>query len=86
MAMNKLQATLSSFLLVPRLYPDVRPNRVVGRMHLPTFKDRPENLPLVEPIYKELLHWQVVFWLDIPHSAIENERVSQGKIVLPNTW
>jgi hypothetical protein len=43
-------------------------------IYFPTFNDRPNNLPFVEAIYKELLRWRVVFRLDVPHSVMENER------------
>jgi cytochrome P450 len=87
-------ATLSSFLLVLLLYPDVQKratDRVVGRMHLPSFNDRPKNIPFVEAIYKELLRWRMVFRLDVSRSAMENETCMTNtlfpkrKIVIPNS-
>ncbi|QRV84775.1 cytochrome P450 family protein [Ceratobasidium sp. AG-Ba] len=59
---------------------------------LPTFEDR-EQLPYVEAIYKEVLRWQPVGPLGIPHVYAANQddeykgmRIPAGSMVISNLW
>lgn len=62
----------------------------VGSQRLPGFDDM-ENLPFVRAILKEVLRWQPVTCLGVPHSSITEDeyrgyRIPPGAIVMGNTW
>ncbi|KAK7688867.1 hypothetical protein QCA50_007556 [Cerrena zonata] len=64
--------------------------RVVGLNRLPIMDDR-AKLPYIEAILKELLRWNPVTPLALPHfTAAEDEyhgyRIPKGSIVLGNAW
>lgn len=56
--------------------------RVVGTERLPTYADR-ASLPYVEAVYKEVLRWQPVAPIGVPHkyaSKVDDEY--EGTLVL----
>ncbi|KAL4062926.1 cytochrome P450 [Scleroderma citrinum] len=65
-------STIRVFLLAMVLYPEIQSraqeelDKVVGTDRLPNFTDR-ENLPYIEAILLETLHWYPVAPLGIPH-------------------
>ncbi|KAG8742332.1 hypothetical protein FRC12_015392 [Ceratobasidium sp. 428] len=66
--------------------------RVVGTSRLPTYTDR-ESLPYVEAIYKEVLRWQPLAPLGLPHkytaSSEDNYkgmRIPTNSTVIANIW
>ncbi|QRW13374.1 cytochrome P450 family protein [Ceratobasidium sp. AG-Ba] len=66
-------------------------SRVLGD-RLPTLADRPQ-LPYIEAIYKEVLRWQPLAPLGLPHAYMgekddeyEGMRIPAGSTVLANVW
>ncbi|KAJ3769540.1 cytochrome P450 [Lentinula raphanica] len=89
-------SSLSSFMLAMTLWPEVQEkarqelDRVVGLERLPDFSDR-GTLPYIDAIVKEVLRWNPVAPLGLPHmSTIDDEfkgyYIPAGTIVLGNTW
>jgi len=65
-------------------------DRVVGTDRLPTFEDR-DRLPYVNALCSEVLRWQIVGPIALPHYTTEEDeykgyRIPKGTIVLPNLW
>jgi len=63
---------------------------VVGKTRLPDFTDR-GSLPYVNAIVKEVLRWQPVLPLSIPHASTEDDMfrgyfIPKGSLVIGNTW
>ena len=78
------------------LYPEVQKkaqmeiDRVVGMDRLPSFADRP-NLPYVDAVVKEVLRWNPVVPLGLPHVTIQDDMfegyaIPKGSILVPNIW
>lgn len=78
------------------LYPEVQEkaqeeiDRVVGFDRFPSFSDR-VNLPYIDAMVKEVLRWNPVVPLGLPHTTIEEDTVEgfyipKGAIVVPNIW
>ncbi|KAF8607191.1 cytochrome P450 [Ceratobasidium sp. AG-I] len=66
--------------------------RVVGTDRLPTYADR-ASLPYVEAVYKEVLRWQPVAPIGVPHrytSSVDDEyqgvRIPAGATIVANVW
>ncbi|EJT98938.1 cytochrome P450 [Dacryopinax primogenitus] len=89
-------ATLQMVLVALLQYPSVQQraqaefDSVIGRDRLPTIEDR-ENLPYCTAIMQEILRWNPVVPLCVPHQLTEdieyNDRVlPKGSIVVANTW
>ncbi|KAG5651973.1 hypothetical protein H0H81_006747 [Sphagnurus paluster] len=89
-------SAISSFFLAMVLYPDVQTKareeiiKVVGRDRLPNFSDR-EKLPYIEALLKEVLRWNPVAPLALPHKLIQDDvydgyYLPAGSIVFANTW
>jgi cytochrome P450 len=62
----------------------------VGRDRLPTFDDRP-RLPYIEAFCKELMRWQMVTPIGLPHSSNKDDVyrgffVPKGSIIVANAW
>lgn len=85
-----------SFFLAMTLHPEVQKkaqdeiDRVVGSDRFPSFSDR-ANLPYVDAIVKEVLRWNPVAPLSLPHTTIEDDMfegyyIPKGTIVLANIW
>ncbi|KAI9441889.1 cytochrome P450 [Lactarius indigo] len=70
-------STTTSLFVALSLYPEVQRraqaqiDSVVSRDRLPTFNDR-SRLPYIEAICKELIRWQIIGPLGVPHSSTED--------------
>jgi len=65
-------------------------DRIVGRDQLPTFDDRP-RLPYIEAICRELIRWQMVTPMGIPHASSEDGVykglfIPKGSIIVADAW
>ncbi|KAG9077390.1 hypothetical protein FRC06_008948 [Ceratobasidium sp. 370] len=65
-------------------------DRVIGTKRLPTFEDQPQ-LPYVDQIMKEVMRWQPVTPLAVPHTSTQEDvyreyRIPKGAIVIGNVW
>jgi cytochrome P450 len=89
-------SSLSSLFLALVLYPDVQKraqaelDTVIARERLPTFGDRP-RLPYIDALCRELLRWQMVTPLGVPHASTEDDVyngffIPKGAIVMANAW
>ncbi|KAI0278789.1 CyP450 monooxygenase [Russula aff. rugulosa BPL654] len=63
---------------------------VIGRDRLPTFDDRP-RLPYIEALCKELLRWQMVTPLGLPHTSSRDDVykglfIPKGTLMVANAW
>ncbi|OTA95517.1 hypothetical protein M434DRAFT_393743 [Hypoxylon sp. CO27-5] len=84
------------FFLAMTVYPEVQRkaqeeiDRVVGKDRLPTMEDR-ENLPYIEAVLKEVLRWQPVAPMALPHTSTEDDIcegyfIPKGSMLLANVW
>ncbi|TFK74236.1 cytochrome P450 [Pluteus cervinus] len=89
-------ATFAWFVLAMVLHPDVQRRarsdilKLTGGGRLPAFEDR-ISLPYVEAIYREVLRWEPVSPLAVPHTPVEDDYykgylIPKGSIVLANIW
>jgi cytochrome P450 len=89
-------SSLSSLFLALVLYPEVQKraqaelDSVVSRDRMPTYDDKP-RLPYIEAISKELLRWQMVTPMGIPHSSSKDDVyrgyfIPKGSVVIANGW
>ncbi|KAF8483908.1 cytochrome P450 [Russula ochroleuca] len=89
-------ATMYSLFLALVLFPHVQRRAqaeldvVIGRDRLPTFDDRP-RLPYIEALCKELMRWQIVAPMGLPHSSSRDDIykgffISKGSIMVANVW
>ncbi|KAF9447473.1 cytochrome P450 [Macrolepiota fuliginosa MF-IS2] len=89
-------SSLSSFFLAMILHPEVQQkareelDRVVGRGRLPDFTDR-DSLPYITAITKEVLRWNPVAPLGLPHMSTENDIyrgyfIPAGTLIMGNSW
>ncbi|KAI0263954.1 cytochrome P450 [Gloeopeniophorella convolvens] len=68
---------MMTFFLAVLLHPNVQTmaqaelDAVTGRERLPTFEDRP-NLPYVDAICKEVMRWNTVAPVGVPHATTED--------------
>ena len=79
------------------LYPEVQHraqeqlHEVIGSERLPGFNDI-DSLPYISAIIKELLRWQPVVPLGVPHRAITDDVynnqyfIPKGSVVIGNVW
>ncbi|CUA67994.1 O-methylsterigmatocystin oxidoreductase [Rhizoctonia solani] len=63
---------------------------VIGQDRLPEMNDR-ESLPYIECVLREVLRWQPVTPIAIPHACIEDDEyrgylIPRGAIVIGNVW
>ncbi|TFY59478.1 hypothetical protein EVG20_g7775 [Dentipellis fragilis] len=90
-----VSATYSLFLALA-IHPEVQRkaqaeiDAVIGTDRLPTFHDR-ERLPYVDAIVKEILRWNPVGPLGVPHRLMEDDMqdgylIPKGSIVVANIW
>jgi hypothetical protein len=93
---TKTVSSIASFFLAMTLYPEAQRkaqeeiDRVVGTTRLPTFNDRP-NLPYVDALVKEVLRWNPIAPMGVPHTSIKDDIcegyfIPKGSMVLPNIW
>ncbi|KAI0274193.1 cytochrome P450 [Russula aff. rugulosa BPL654] len=89
-------SSMSSLFLALVLFPHVQRRAqaeldvVVGRDRLPTFDDRP-RLPYIEALCKELMRWNMVTPIGLPHSSTTDDVykgffIPKGSIVVANAW
>ncbi|EGO22751.1 hypothetical protein SERLADRAFT_371048 [Serpula lacrymans var. lacrymans S7.9] len=89
-------SSLSSFFLAMVLHPDVQEkaraelDSVIGPGRLPDFNDRP-TLPYINAIVKEVLRWNPVAPLGLPHmvtsdDVYEGYFIPAGTTIIGNTW
>lgn len=78
------------------VYPEVQRkaqeeiDRVIGSERLPGFEDR-ENLPYIDAIVKEILRWNPVGPMGLPHMTTEDDiyegyLIPKGAVILANIW
>ncbi|KAJ7607937.1 cytochrome P450 [Roridomyces roridus] len=89
-------SALNTFILAMLANPEAQKkaqaeiDSVVKRGHLPDFDDEP-SLPYVKALFMEVLRWQPVTPIGIPHFvSIEDEyrgyKIPENSIVMANTW
>ncbi|KAG9110051.1 hypothetical protein FRC07_008236 [Ceratobasidium sp. 392] len=89
-------ASLEVFVIAMIHYPEVQAkaqeeiDRIVGTRRLPTFEDQPQ-LPYIDQIIKEVMRWQPVTPLAVPHTSTQEDvyreyRIPKGAIVIGNVW
>ncbi|KAG8212969.1 cytochrome P450 [Butyriboletus roseoflavus] len=89
-------STLHAFILAMLLYPEVQAkaqaeiDSVIGSDRLPHFDDRVQ-LPYVDAILRELVRWNPVVPLGIPHATsgddvYEGYFIPKGAFVMINVW
>ncbi|CAL1709841.1 unnamed protein product [Somion occarium] len=90
------RSAIQLFLLAMVLYPDVQRRAqaelqsIVGSNRMPAFADRP-SLPYVQALILEILRWQPVAPLSMPHSTSSSDTyrgyyIPKGAIVIGNAW
>jgi cytochrome P450 len=78
------------------IYPEVQRkaqdeiDRVIGGGRLPNFEDR-QNLPYIDAIVKEILRWNPVGPMGLPHMTTEDDiyegyLIPKGAVIMPNIW
>ncbi|KAN0109877.1 cytochrome P450 [Russula decolorans] len=93
---TKTVSSMSSLFLALVLFPHVQRRAqaeldvVVGRDRLPTFDDRP-RLPYIEALCKELMRWNMVTPIGVPHSSTRDDAykgffIPKGSMVVANAW
>ena len=65
-------------------------DKVVGFNRLPEYEDR-ESLPYINALCKEVLRWQPVTPLGLPHRVTQDDifdgyLIPEGTLVLGNAW
>ncbi|KZT27006.1 cytochrome P450 [Neolentinus lepideus HHB14362 ss-1] len=89
-------SAIYTFYLAMTLHPEIQKkaqteiDAVIGNDRLPTFQDR-ENLPYVEALVKEVLRWNPVTPLGVPHRVTEDDihqghYIPKGSVVIANIW
>ncbi|KAK2060500.1 cytochrome P450 [Colletotrichum caudatum] len=89
-------SSLATFLLAMMVYPGAQKkaqeeiDRVVGQGRLPGLSDR-ENLPYVNALAKEVMRWNPVAPMGLPHASTEDDVVEgyfvpKGSMLLANIW
>lgn len=64
--------------------------QVLGKNQLPRFDDEP-SLPYITAIVKEILRWQLVTPLALPHLNTEEDNykgytIPAGSVIIANAW
>ncbi|TFK46242.1 cytochrome P450 [Heliocybe sulcata] len=89
-------SSITSFYLAMALYPEVQAkgraeiDRVVGDRRLPQLSDQ-QDLPYIEAIMREVLRWNPVAPLGVPHLSTQDDIyrdrfIPSGAIVMSNIW
>lgn len=89
-------SAIATFFLVMTLYPEAQRkaqeeiDRVIGTDRLPTFDDR-DNLPYAEAVLKEVLRFQPIAPMGLPHTTTvddiyEGYLIPKGALVISNIW
>jgi cytochrome P450 len=93
---NQTVVALKNFILAMTIYTDVQQraqaeiDRVLGGGRLPTFEDQ-DQLPYTVACLKELLRWQQVDTLAVPHRLTQDDvyrgyLLPAGTTVIGNAW
>ncbi|KAH7916689.1 cytochrome P450 [Hygrophoropsis aurantiaca] len=89
-------SAIYSLFLALTLFPEIQKkaqaeiDAVVGSDRLPTFADR-DSMPYVDALAKEVLRWNVVVPLAVPHRVTEDDvhdgyYIPKGSLIMPNIW
>ncbi|KAH9976351.1 cytochrome P450 [Lactifluus volemus] len=89
-------SSMASFFLALVLYLDVQKraqaelDSVLARDRLPTFEDRP-RLQYIDALCKELMRWQMVTPMGLPHASSEDDIyrgffIPKGSLIVANAW
>ena len=89
-------SAISSFFLAMTMNPEVQRtaqaeiDRVVGPNRLPTIADR-DSLPYVNALVKEVLRWQPVAPMGLPHTSTEDDVIDgyfipKDAMLFANVW
>ncbi|OSX64723.1 hypothetical protein POSPLADRAFT_1135220 [Postia placenta MAD-698-R-SB12] len=89
-------SAIDSFFLIMALYPEVQKkaqaelDTVVEAGRLPDYSDR-DKLPYIDALIKEVLRWNPVAPLALPHSLMEDDtyrgyHIPKDATVLANSW
>ncbi|KAF4436303.1 O-methylsterigmatocystin oxidoreductase [Fusarium acutatum] len=89
-------SSISLFFLAMILYPDVQKKAqeeidgVIGNARLPNCSDR-QSLPYVNAIVKEVLRWNPVVPMGLPHTStvddvFEGYFIPKDALIMPNIW
>ncbi|CAE6444484.1 unnamed protein product [Rhizoctonia solani] len=89
-------ASFMIFVLAMTLYPEAQRkgqeeiDRIVGTDRLPTMKDQ-DSLPYINAIIQEIVRWQPVTPLGMPHRVIQDDvykgyLIPKGATILGNVW
>lgn len=89
-------SSVSAFFLALTIFPHVfrkaqaEVDTVIGRERPPTLADRP-RLPYINAVQREVLRWNPVGPLGIPHATMEddvfnNYFIPKGSVVIANLW
>ncbi|KAJ1301803.1 hypothetical protein OPQ81_009031 [Rhizoctonia solani] len=95
-AMDTTTSTILVFLLAMTRNPDVQAkaqeevDTIIGDQRLPEMEDQ-GNLPYVGRLIKEVLRWQPVGPLGVPHACTEDNTykgylIPKGAVVMGNAW
>ncbi|PFH46697.1 hypothetical protein AMATHDRAFT_69268 [Amanita thiersii Skay4041] len=93
---DTVTATIAVFFLAMVLYPEVQKraqreiDEVVGGHRLPCMADR-DQLPYLAAVQKEVMRWQSIGPMGIPHYTSEEDEyngyyIPKGSIVVANIW
>lgn len=86
-------ASLASFFVAMTVFPEIQEkareeiDRVVGSGRLPGFQDR-DSLPYIEACVSEVLRWQPIAPLSLPHATSDGDEIRgylipKGAIIVP---
>jgi len=89
-------SAIGSFFLAMMLHPEIQTkakaeiDAVIGNDRLPTYADR-ESLPYVEALYKEVVRWNPIGPLGVPHRLIQDDAYEgyafpKGTVFIANIW
>ncbi|KDN39026.1 hypothetical protein RSAG8_09062, partial [Rhizoctonia solani AG-8 WAC10335] len=89
-------SSLKTFVLAMLLFPECQAkaqdeiDRVIGTSRLPTFEDK-DHLPYVNNLVNEVMRWQPVTPLAVPHACTQDDayrdyHIPKGAIVIGNVW
>ncbi|KAH7099929.1 cytochrome P450 [Auriculariales sp. MPI-PUGE-AT-0066] len=93
---DTLIGTTSWFILAMSLFSDVQRHAqteidaLTDGTRLPSMDDRP-SLPYLDALFKEVLRWNAVTNLGVPHISLEEDvykgfRFPKGTVFMPNIW
>jgi len=89
-------SSMISLFLALAIYPGVQKraqaelDAVLGRDRLPTFEDK-SRLPYIEAMCKELMRWQMVTPMGVPHASTQDDEykgffIPKGSTMVANSW